>query len=62
MIPPIFISSYLTQGTCNKSDEKFIYGSSDIWSDGKYAFISQASGGRYNERSEWSITLYTVTQ
>ena len=35
--------------------------SSDIWSDGKYAFISQASGGRYNERSEWSITLYTVT-
>ena len=38
-----------------------ISGSSDIWSDGKYAFISQASGGRYNERSEWSITLYTVT-
>ena len=36
-------------------------GSSDIWNDGKYAFISQASGGRYNERSEWSITLYTVT-
>ena len=40
---------------------EIILGSSDIWSDGKYAFISQASGGRYNERSEWSITLYTVT-
>ena len=43
---------------CDKRTNKRF---SDIWSDGKYAFISQASGGRYNERSEWSITLYTVT-